>query len=94
MSDIIISGPATLWFAPTGTDIPSDDESFEDAGWQSVDTWFDGSEREVNFEPITVTAKFTPSPELWGILVGLQLQYNLRELHRSLARYAYWPYTN
>lgn len=106
MSDIFISGPATLWFAPIGTKIPSEDESFEDAGWVLVEEWFNGTaleiyecedaspKREFVFEPISITATFTPSPAFWGILVGMQLQYNLRELHQRLGRYSNWPYTN
>lgn len=43
---------------------------------------------------VTLSASFEPSPEFYGILVGLQLQYSLRELHRNLSRYASWPYTN
>lgn len=41
-----------------------------------------------------LTGTFTPSPAFWGILVGMQLQYNLRELHKKLGRYSNWPYTN
>jgi hypothetical protein len=106
MGDAIISGGATLWFAPIDTEIPDENESFEDAGWQSADEWFHdiamqfyecedaAPKREFVFEPISITVKFTPSPEFWGIIVGMQLQYGLRELHRNLARYASWPYTN
>jgi hypothetical protein len=108
MSNITIPGPATLWFAPVGTEIPSDDESFEDAGWQSAEEWFNGTvleifksedatpEREFVFETVSVTATFAPSSEFLGILVGMQLEYNLRELHRKLdiSRYLRWPYTN
>lgn len=42
----------------------------------------------------TLTLSFAPSPEFLGIVVGIQLQYGLRDLHRNLGRYAQWPYTN
>lgn len=104
----IISGEATLWFAPMGTKIPNKDESFEDAGWVLVEDAFDITfeervpQNEVQVydyrsllnKTFTITAKFTPTPEFWGILVGIQLRYGLRELHRNLGRYCQWPYTN
>ncbi len=42
----------------------------------------------------TFTCAFAPSPEFMGVIVGMQLQYGLRELHRTLGRYLKWPYTN
>lgn len=47
MSDIIISGPAELWFAPAGTNKPDIDESFEDAGWNFVGICFDSPAQQV-----------------------------------------------
>lgn len=45
-------------------------------------------------QSFTFTGTFEASPEFYGIVVGLQLQYGLRELHRDLGRYARWPHTN
>lgn len=45
-------------------------------------------------QTFTLRGTFTPSPEFWGILVGMQLRYGLREVHRNLGRYTCWPYTN
>jgi hypothetical protein len=33
MSNTVMSGSAKLWFAPIGTEIPSNDQSFDEAGW-------------------------------------------------------------
>lgn len=41
----------------------------------------------------TFTMTFDGSA-LWRHMVGLQLQYNLRELHRNMGRLTRWPNTN
>lgn len=51
-------------------------------------------DRSILDKTITITAKFEMSPEFWGIIVGWQLQYSLRQLHQNLGRYTRWPYTN
>lgn len=45
-------------------------------------------------QTFTLRGTFTPTPAFWGFIVGLQLQYNLRQLHQNLGRYTRWPYTN
>lgn len=47
-----------------------------------------------NFIDKPISLAFKPSPEILEILVGMQLSYGLRELHRNLGRYCSWPYTN
>src|SRR5438045_9593437 len=42
----------------------------------------------------TIKGKFKFSPDFTGILVGMLLKYNLRQLHRNLGRYSSWHYTN
>lgn len=43
---------------------------------------------------LTFHGVFIPTPAYDAFVVGLSLQYGLRELHRNLARLAAWPYTN
>lgn len=95
MADIIISGSVKISYFT------------EDGGWvdfgnaldislgvpepQSQDSFQQQARRIIGQ---TFSIPFTPSPEFWGIIVRMQLQYNLRELHRNLGRYLNWPYTN